>query len=82
MKKRKSTRQLKALEQEMLDATKWEDTDHTLSFKGPTSIRFSSEVLRKLHVIATVRNKPINRLVNEYVKSFVDHEYEIVEELK
>lgn len=82
MKKKKTKRQLKTLEKEMTELSRWEDADHTLSSKGPTSVRFTTETLKKLHVIARIRNKPINRLVNEYVKSFVDSEYAIVEGLK
>ena len=82
MKKKYSKKQLRALEIEMGDLSHWEDADHTISYKGPTSIRFSKDILKKLHMIAKVRHTPINRLVNEYVKPFVDGEYAILERLK
>ena len=82
MRKQYSKKQLKVLEREMKDSSRWESAGHVVSYKGPTSIRFSEEVLRKLHIIAKVRHTPINRLVNEYVKPFVDGEYAILEHLK
>lgn len=66
----------------MLDASKWEDADHTVTYKGPTSIRFSNDTLKKLHAIASVRKEPISRLVNECVKPFVDAEYSLLENLR
>lgn len=65
----------------MRDQSKWEDADHTVSYKGPTSIRFSEDTLRKLQTIARIKKKPINRLVNEYVKAFVEGEYAIIKDL-
>jgi hypothetical protein len=82
VKKKYSKKELNALEKIMEDPSLWEDADHTVSYKGPTSIRFPEETLRKLHAISKARKKPINRLVNEYVKPFVDGEYEILKELK
>ena len=52
MKKYLSKKQLKTLEEEMREPTRWEDADHTVSYKGPTGIRFSTEILRKLHEIS------------------------------
>ncbi len=66
----------------MLDSSQWADANHVVSYKGPTSIRFSSDILKKLHLIAKIRHMPINRLVNDYVKPFVEGEYAILEGLK
>ena len=82
MKRKYSKKQLKALEREMRAPSRWEKADHTVSYKGPTSIRFSEDILRKLHKIAKIRHTPINRLVNEYVRPFVEGEYAILEHLK
>ena len=80
--KKYTKKQLNILEREMRQPAHWENADHTVSYKGPTSIRFPEDVLKKLHAIARVRHKPINRLVNEYVKPFVDGEFAILERLK
>lgn len=82
MKKKYSKKELLELEEEMKDPTAWEDADHVVSFKGPTSIRFPKELLIKLHAISKVRKKPISRLVNDYVKPFVEGEFEVLEQLK
>jgi hypothetical protein len=82
MKKKYSNKQLRALEREMRNPSRWEDADHTVTYKGPTSIRFSFETLKKLQAIAEVTQKPINRLVNEYVKPFVDSEFALLQHLK
>lgn len=78
MKKKYSKKELEKLETEMKDLSRWADVDHIVSYKGPTSIRFSGDVLKKLHAISKFRKVPINRLVNQYVKPFVDGEYEIL----
>lgn len=82
MKKKYSKNQLKVLEREMKNPGRWEDADHTVSCKGPTSIRFPMDTLKKLQAIAQVTQKPISRLVNEFVKPFVDAEFAILERLK
>lgn len=82
MKKKYSKNQLKVLEREMKNPGRWEDADHTVSYKGPTSIRFPMDTLKKLQAIAQVTQKPISRLVNEFVKPFVDAEFAILERLK
>ncbi len=82
MKKKYSKRQLRILEREMRDSSRWEDADHTVSYRGPTSIRFSLDTLKKLQAIAKATQKPINRLVNEFVKPFVDGEFAILERFK
>lgn len=65
MRKKYSKQFLARLEGEMKDESLWEEANHTVSFKGPTSIRFSEDILRKLHSVAKARHKPINRLINE-----------------
>lgn len=82
MKKKYTKQQLNDLEEEMKDPSLWVDADHTVRFKGPTSIRFSEDLLAKLHAVAKARKKPINRLVNEYVKPFVEGEYSLLQNLK
>jgi len=82
MKKTYSKQELLKLEKEMRDPSVWEEADHTVSFKGPTSIRFSEDILAKLHAIAKVRKKPISRLVNEYVRPFVEGEFEVLEQMR
>lgn len=82
MKKRYSKRKLRALENEMRKPSQWEDADHVVSYKGPTSIHFSEDLLRKLQAVAEVRHQPISRLVNEYVRSFVEGEFAILESLR
>ncbi|GEM_PF-2073824 len=82
MKKKYSKKQLKKLEQAMRNSSHWEETSHSVSYKGPTSIHFSKNTLKKLHAIAIVRHIPIYRLVNEYVKPFVDGEYSLLERVK
>lgn len=82
MRKKYSKGQLQALEREMKDPAKWEAADHTVSYRGPTSIRFPLETLKKLHAIAKATQKPVNRLVNEFVKPFVDGEFALLERLK
>jgi len=74
--------QLQALEREMRDPAKWEAADHTVSYRGPTSIRFPVETLKKLQAIAKATQKPVNRLVNEFIKPFVDGEFALLERLK
>ncbi len=82
MKKKYSRKQLSELEKEMRHSNYWEDADHTVTYKGSTAVRFTKETLKKLHAIAKVRKKPINKLVNEYVRPFVDSEYSILEHIK
>lgn len=82
MKRKYTKQQLKILEEEMKDSSLWVEADHTIQFKGPTSIRFSQDLLGKLHAVAKARKKPISRLVNEYVKPFVEGEYAILQNLK
>lgn len=82
MKKKYTKQQLGKLEEEMKDPSLWEEADHVVRFKGPTSIRFSENLLVKLHAVAKARKKPINRLVNEYVKPFVEGEYSLLQNLK
>ncbi len=82
MKKKYSKKQLKKLEQEMRNSAHWEETDHSVSYKGPTRIRFSKSTLKKLHAIAVAKHIPIYRLVNEYVKPFVNGEYSLLERAK
>lgn len=66
----------------MLDPSAWEDADHYVVFKGPTSVRFSQDLLAKLHEIAKVRKKPISRLINDYVRPFVEGEYEVLKQAR
>ncbi len=81
--RRKYTKgQLQALEREMRDPAKWEAADHAVSYRGPTSIRFPLETLKKLQAIAKATQKPVNRLVNEFIKPFVDGEFALLERLK
>ncbi len=82
MRKKYSKNQLQVLEREMRDPSKWGPADHTVSYRGPTSIRFPLETLKKLQAIAKATQKPVNRLVNEFVKPFVDGEYALLERLK
>ena len=82
MRKKYLKTQLQALEREMRNPAKWEAADHNLSYRGPTSIRFPTETLKKLQAIAKATQKPVNRLVNEFVKPFVDGEYALLERLK
>lgn len=82
MRKKYSARKIAQLEKDMKDISRWEDADHTVTFKGPTSIRFSEDVLKKLHAISKFRKIPINRLVNQYVKPFADGEFAILEHVK
>jgi hypothetical protein len=82
MKKKYSKKQLKRIEKEMTQGKLWAVADHTVVYKGPLSIQFSNELLRKLHAISHVRKKSIQKLVNEYVKPFVDGEYSVLEHLK
>jgi predicted DNA-binding ribbon-helix-helix protein len=82
MKKKYSKKQLEQLEKDMSNPKAWEAADHTVSYKGPTSIRFSDELLKKLHAIATIRQIPISRLVNEYVKAFVESDYAVLEGMR
>jgi len=53
-----------------------------LNYKNPTSIRFNPLLLTKLHAIASIRNKSVSRLVNEYVNAFVEGEYQILKMMK
>lgn len=82
MKKKYTKQQLSKLEEEMKDPHLWKEVNHVVRFKGPTSIRFSEDMLTKLHAVAKARKKPINRLVNEYVKPFVEGEYSLLQNLK
>lgn len=66
------------MEREMRDPSRWEDADHVVSFRGPTSVRFPEETLKKLHAVSKFRKIPMGRLINQYVKPFVDGEYEIL----
>lgn len=81
MKKKLSKRELEALEKEMRNPSLWENADHVVVYEGPTSIRFAFETLRKLRAIAKAKQKPINRLVNDYVKAFVDEEFVMLQKL-
>lgn len=56
------------------------DLGHVLP-KTITIVRFSAETLHKLRAIAKTKQKPINRLVNDYVKAFVDEEFMILQKL-
>lgn len=80
--KKYSKQQIKKLEADMKDSSLWEDADHTVTFKGPTSVRFSEELLRKMNAVAKARHKPLSRLVNEWVKPFVEGEYALLQSLK
>ncbi|MBX7148033.1 hypothetical protein K1X76_03025 [bacterium] len=82
MKKKYTAKQLKQLEKEMKDDAQWEEADHTINFNGPTSVRFPEDILRKMHAVAKARKKPINRLVNEWVKPFVEGEYALLQSIK
>lgn len=82
MNKKYSKARLKKLENEMLDPSLWEKTDHTVQYKGPLNVQFSQETLKKLHAIAKVRRRSIQKLVNDYVKPFVDGEYAVLQHLK
>lgn len=78
MKKKYSKKRLERLEKDMQNPAQWEEAHHIISYKGPTSIRFGPELLSKLQEIAHAKNKPINRLVNDYVRAFVESEYELI----
>lgn len=82
MRKKYSKSQLQVLEREMRNPSKWEAADHTISYRGPTSVRFPLDTLKKLQAIAKATQKPVNRLVNEFVKPFADGEYALLERLK
>lgn len=82
MKKKLSRKKINELEKEMKDLSFWEKANHTVEYKGPTSIRFQPDLLKKLNTIAHIKKKSINKLVNEYVKIFVDEEYELLESLR
>lgn len=78
MKKKYTPKELKKLEREMRRMNAWSDADHTVSFNGPTSVRFPKDTLKKLHAIAQARNIPIYKLVNEYIKPFIKNEYALL----
>ena len=48
MRRKYSKNKLQALEKEMRDPAKWEAADHTVSYRGPTSVRFPLDTLKKL----------------------------------
>lgn len=79
MKKKYSIKKLNELETQMGDSSQWEKANHTVKYKGPTSIRFSEDTLNKLNAIAHAKHKTISHLVNDYVKSFVEGEYEVLQ---
>jgi hypothetical protein len=82
MKKKDTKRQLHELEKAMADPDKWENADHTVRMKSPTSVRFAADTLQKLQAVAKIRNEPVNRLINEYVKTFVDRQFALIQQLQ
>lgn len=82
MKKKLSSKELETLEQEMREDSQWEEADHVVVYRGPTSVRFRPDLLKKLQALAQAKNKTVSRLVNDYVRAFVEEEYQLLAGLK
>lgn len=81
MKRKYSEKKLHVLEKEMKNPSRWESADHTVSYDGPTSIRFRPDMLKKLHALSKAKHKTISRLVSDYVRAFADEEYQLLQVL-
>jgi len=82
MKNKLTKEHLSKIEQDMRDNSMWEAADHVVVYKGPTSIRFAPDLLNKLQSIAKAKGKTLGRLVNDYVRSFVESEFPLLKNSK
>lgn len=78
MKKKLTKEHLNKIEQEMKDDSLWNEADHVVVYKGPTSIRFAPDLLKKLQSIARAKGKTLGKLVNDYVRVFVESEFPLL----